>query len=126
MRSSSTHCASFVRTATSATSAFSCVGSSSSAGFEKTEPARLVAKTSERDVGLREPQEPSLARVLRLGADRAERLDDLRPAVDVFVELTQRAQHLDVVRLEVARLLERLDRRARVRQLDALQLREAL
>ena len=95
-------------------------------GFEETQAARLVPQSAERDVGLREPQEASLARVFGLGADRAERLDDLRPAMDVLVELAQRAEHLDVVGLEVAGLLERLDRGARVGELDALHLGELL
>src|SRR5438445_623340 len=71
-------------------------------GFEVTEAARLVAETSERDVGLREPQEATLARVFGLRADRAERLDDLRPAMDVFVELPQGAEDVDVVGAEVS------------------------
>ncbi len=95
-------------------------------GLEEAEAARLVAQAPERDVGLREAEQAALACVLGLGADRAERLDDLRPPVDVLVELAERSQHVEVVRAELARLLERVDRRARVGELGALDVGELL
>ena len=70
-------------------------------GFEKPETARLVAQSTERDVRLREAKQPALARVFGLGADRAECFDDLRPAMDVFVELAKRAQHVEIVGADV-------------------------
>jgi hypothetical protein len=46
--------------------------------------------------------------------------------MDVFVELPQRAEHVDVVHADAVRALERLDGRPRVSELDALKLGEAL